>query len=352
MDSKTLERIGKFLQTPGKRILFYHHDADGVCSAALLLKFFGGFEAIAREGPRAEEDFPGQVIRKRPDLLVFLDIPIDQEWRVLREIRGKIPSLRTLIIDHHIPERDLNSSRTVHYNPRFRRDIYLPAAYLVYKALEGLGKRVRPYKWIAGMGIIGDYGFRECRGFLEGLGREEPGILEGDPLSSKLGKATELISYSITLKGLKGAKESLGLLTGGEGFEKFARNPLLNKWRKMVEGEIRKILGRFGSERILYQEIGLMEYTIRSRLNITSIISTILARENPDMIVLVAKESEKGFKVSIRCQSGRVNAGELVKKAVKGIGSGGGHEKAAGALVRDFDAFRERFAKMLSEPEA
>lgn len=347
MDSKTLERIGRFLETPGKKLLFYHHDADGVCSAALLLRFFGGFEALPREGPRVGGAFPEEVARKKPDLLVFLDIPIDQEWRALREIRKRLPGLRILIIDHHILEKDLNSKKTIHCNPRFGGDVYIPAAFLVYNILEGLGKNVEPYKWIAGMGIIGDYGFRECGDFLEALEKEKPGILKGDPLSSRLGKATELISYAITLKGLRGAKESLELLVKEREFEGFAGNPGLNLWKKSVEREIRKILKAFERDKILYREIGLIEYTIRSRLNLTSIISTIIAKENPNMVVMTAKESREGFKISLRCQSGRVNLGELTKKAVKGIGSGGGHKKAAGALVRDFEAFRERFAKAL-----
>lgn len=189
MEKKILAKIGKFLKTPGKKLLFYHHDADGVCSAALLLKFFPGFESMPREGPRLEESFPEYVVKKKPGLLVFLDIPIDQEWKLVREIQKKIPGLRIMIIDHHILEKDLNSSKTVHYNPRFKKDIYLPAAYLVYKILEGLGKGVKPSKWIAGMGIIGDYGFRECSDFLKTLEKEKPGILKGPPLHLQTGKS-------------------------------------------------------------------------------------------------------------------------------------------------------------------
>lgn len=346
MEGKILKKIGKFLDTPGKRLLFYHHDADGVCSAALLLKFFPGFESMPREGPRIEEDFADNVVKKKPDLLVFLDIPIDQEWRAVKKIQEKIPGLRVLIIDHHIPEKDLNSKNTVHYNPKFKRDIYLPNAYLMYRILEGLGKDVKPCGWIAGMGIIGDYGFRECSGFLKGLEKEKPGILKGDPFSSKLGRATELISHAITLKGLKGAKQSLELLLGSEDFESFAANPQLKKWSRGVRKEIEKILGSFEKEAVPYPG-GLLEYRIISRLNLTSIISTILATQNPLKVIMIVKKAEKGWKVSLRCQSGRVNLGALTKKAVKGIGSGGGHKKAAGALVRDLELFRERLLKGL-----
>jgi single-stranded DNA-specific DHH superfamily exonuclease len=343
MDRKILARIGEFLKAPGKRLLFYHHDADGVCSAALLLKFFKGFEAIPLEGPRLGEGFPAEVAGKKPGLMVFLDIPIDQEWRTLGNIQKIIPGLKILVVDHHILEKDLNSKDLVHHNPRFNTEIYLPNAYLTYRILEGLGKRVKPYKWIAGMGIIGDYGFRECRTFLSGLGP----LVSGDPLESKLGRAAELISYAITLKGLRGARESLQLLLKDEGFEAFARNPLLNKWRKTVKREIDRILKDSEKEGIRYPGIGLTEYQIKSRLNITSIISTILAKDNPGQIIMIVKESPAGYKVSARCQSGRVNVGELFKKAVEGIGSGGGHKKAAGALVKDLELFRERLAKLL-----
>ncbi len=348
MDKKILDKIGKFLETPGKRLLFYHHDADGVCSAALLLKFFRGFETMPREGPRLEEGFVDDVVKKKPDLLVFLDIPVDQEWRAVREIQRRLPDLRLIIIDHHIPEKDLNSSRTVHYNPRFKKDIYLPNAYLVYRILEALGKDIKSLKWIAGMGIIGDYGFRECKSFLQGLEKENPGILKGGPFSSRLGKATELISHAITLKGLKGAREALELLIKEESFEGFAKNQRLRLWSKKVKREIKRILAGFERDRIAYPNTSLLEYRIRSRLNLTSIISTILATENPRKVIMIVKETERGFKVSLRCQSGKINLGALVKRAVKGIGSGGGHKKAAGALVRDLELFRERLINLLS----
>ena len=50
-----VKRAASFLRTRGRKLLFYHQDADGVCAAALVLKFFPGFEALAREGPRMED---------------------------------------------------------------------------------------------------------------------------------------------------------------------------------------------------------------------------------------------------------------------------------------------------------
>jgi hypothetical protein len=101
-DQKELRRFEEFLKTPGKRLLFNHRDADGICSAALLLKFFGDFESNARQGPRIEREFVKEIVEKKPDMIVFLDLPVDQEWDKIKEILEKLPKTRMVVVDHHI----------------------------------------------------------------------------------------------------------------------------------------------------------------------------------------------------------------------------------------------------------
>ena len=72
-----------------------------------------------------------------------------------------------IVIDHHIFEKNLNSERVVHINPRFKKETYLPTSYLVYRILENLGKEIKPFIWIAVTGIIGDYDVRECKDVME-----------------------------------------------------------------------------------------------------------------------------------------------------------------------------------------
>jgi single-stranded DNA-specific DHH superfamily exonuclease len=94
----------------------------------------------------------------------------------------------------------------------------------------------------------------------------------------------------------------------------------------------------------VHKEAGLIAYELKSVLNIVSVISTILAQQNPEEIIIIRKKTPKGeWKMSIRSQTGRANVGRLTKNCVKGIGSGGGHEKAAGALITDWEKFKERF---------
>ncbi len=103
--------------------------------------------------------------------------------------------------------------------------------------------------------------------------------------------------------------------------------------------------------------MGLYVYRIDSRLSIASTVSTMLSERNPDKIIFVVKQSNQMMKISARYQEGRqdtVNLNDLLKKAVKGIGSGGGHIRAAGAVVpkKDWPEFERRVFSLIKEARA
>ena len=68
----------------------------------------------------------------------------------------------------------------------------------------------------------------------------------------------------------------------------------------------------------------------------------------PSFVVMIRKKSGDVWKLSLRCQSGNVNLNEVVKKSAKGLGSGGGHVKAAGAVVTDYKKFLQKLISNLS----
>jgi single-stranded DNA-specific DHH superfamily exonuclease len=341
-DHKELGRLEEFLNTPGKRLLFYHRDADGICSAALLLKFFGGFESNARQGPRIEREFVKEILEKRPDLLVFLDLPVDQEWEKLKEIMEKLPKARVVVIDHHIHERDMNSDRIVHVNPRFFADKYIATSYAVFKLMQSLGKDVSPLVWISSIGIIGDYDIKDCRDVLELSEKTYPGSIGKDPMRSKLGYASELICSAVTVKGDEGALKVLKTLLESKDYRKFLESKRLKTWHKSVREEMARVIKDAYRNREIHAKLGLQIYTIRTRMSLTSAVSTYFAEKFPEKTIIIRKRFEGEWKLSFRNQSGRVNVGQLAKKCVQGIGTGGGHKKAAGAIISDWDKFRER----------
>lgn len=335
VSAKEIEKLRDFLDIRGKKVLFYHRDCDGVCAAALWLRFFSDFEARPREGPGMDNRFVRYVIDQDPDLLVFLDMPVDQEWKRIGKILDSLPDVRILVIDHHIVEKDLNAGRVLHINPKFRHDIYLPAAFLVYRVLEKLGEDVGEVKWIAALGVVGDYGFEDCRDFLDKAGIKN------------LNKGVEFISAAITLKGLKGANLVLKILLASDSYREFLKTKTLGLWKKYVEKEFRDVIGNFRKEKEEHRDANLVIYTIKSRLNFTSVVATHLSDKLPDKVILIGKKGKDMWKLSVRNQSGKVNVGDLVKKCVKGIGSGGGHKKAAGGIVKDWEKFKRRILEGL-----
>jgi single-stranded DNA-specific DHH superfamily exonuclease len=301
-----------------------------------------------RKGPIMGEEFVRVIISKKPRLLIFLDLPADQESKALEKFLKEIPGLRIVILDHHIAEKDMNSERVLHINPRFSNPgVYMPAACMVYRMLEGLGLEVRSLIWIAAMGVIGDYGWNGCPDLIKEAREEYPFLLEGEPNRSKLGEGGDIISAATTLKGLKGVAECLKPLLKAEGFEDFESVRKLQDWKRQFDDELAMIMDDFQKKKQVLQEEKLIIYEVKSGLNITSTVATHLGEKFPEHTVMIWKARESGNKVSLRNQSGKLNLGDLVKEAVKGIGSGGGHEKAAAGVVTDWKKFLERFRKGL-----
>jgi len=341
-----LGKIENLLNTKGKKLLVYHSDVDGICSSALLLKFFSGFKSVPREGPVLDEGFMETLLSKKPSLLLFMDIPADQEWRKLLILKRKLEKM--MIIDHHIVEKDMNSFGVLHINPRMaNKDVYIPASAVVYEILRSLGYPVKKLIWIAAAGVIADYGFEDCGPLLEECERMYPGTLSDKPSPLKLSRIAEMLAALITLKGLKGAKLGLDLLTKIETIRDIRNHKDLKECYQKVRKEIERIMEDFEKHAEFVPEKNVITYEIKSKLNITSIIATKVTDTYKKEVIMIRKRSKQGWKISLRCQSGKVNVGDLAKKASLGLGSGGGHQKSAGALVRDWEKFRRNVLKQL-----
>lgn len=327
--------------TKGKKIVFYHSDPDGICSAALWLEAYPDFEPEVRQGPVMSHGFVRWLSDQDPDTVVFLDLPVDQEHQKLSKLQKERPDLNIIIIDHHIPEKNMSSSRTVHINNKFitgMKNRYTPGAYLTYRIIEESGFNLSAHKWISAIGIIGDYGHKDCSAFLRGIKDRK-----------NIEKATKMISAAVTLKGTLGAKRALQIVRRCKSAKELAARKTLGIWKRFVDDEIKTVLEDFRKTKEEHPDQNLVLYRIKSKLNITSVISTILSANNPKKIIVIYKLSHKGiWKASLRFQDGDVDLGTLTKQCVKGMGSGGGHRQAAGARFSDWHKFRKRIISKLS----
>ncbi len=343
------DRLPDFLGNGEKKIVFYHTDTDGISAVSIFLKFYPEFETYPLEGPVLNNRLVSHLKNKKPDVMVMLDLPLDQEADKLEDLQKVMPELKMVIIDHHIAEKDMNSPNTIHINPRFDSKDYIPAGVMVYELMKEMGKDVSPYLWIAAVSVIGDHAFDDCAYILREAEKAYPETGKGD--DSKLSLLAKEIMATVIKDGVNGAEKSVGYMRGIEKWEDAADNRYFRGCFDKVEGEINSKMSGFREKAVEFPDLGMIFYRIDSQLSIASTISTRLADMNPDKIIFVIKKSGNMMKVSARYQKGDISLNDILKKAVKGIGSGGGHVKAAGAVVplRDWPEFEKRIMSIVKE---
>ncbi|MBI4020658.1 MAG: DHH family phosphoesterase [Candidatus Aenigmarchaeota archaeon] len=321
----------------------YHRDTDGTTSAALLAKFFP-LECLSLTSPSLDQEAMRAIAAAHPDTIVFLDLAIDQEAQKIRELEKAAP---IAVIDHHLFDHDLASARTLYINPRLeKKSAYLSASYVVFHLLHAMGKPVQKHAWIAGVGIIGDYAFREGKDVLDLLPKT---LVGAEPFAGPLAEGSKLINSAIIAAGERGARKAYRSLVKAASFASFSKDPELQKWKRLVDREVEKVVASFEQEREHHPAKKLSILELKTALPIGSTVSTLISTTHPDLILVVTRKEAAGTKVSLRNQSGRVNLGDLAREASQGIGRGGGHERAAAAFVTDWETFRARLLKALPQ---
>ena len=346
LNKQTLQKLNEFLNIEGKKYLYYHRDQDGVCSAALLMKFYPGFTAITKRGPRFTKEALETLISRKPEVVVFLDLPVDQEQKSLDRLHREIPYVKIVIIDHHIYEKNMNSEAVIHINPLFRRKVYQSTSYLVYNILKKMvGNKVKRFVWIAMMGAIGDYDLSNSGDLVKECRKSYPNLLGKDPHNSRLSRGSRLLSAIITLKNWKGAGEALETLLNADMYDDFSGVRKFKAYQKEVDREFERVIESAKMEE--YEDCKLLVFWIESDLSMVSNVSNFFSGKYPDRIIIVRKASGPEWKLSVRYQAGKINLGKLMKKTVKGLGTGGGHPKAAAGIVKDWEKFRKRLLNNL-----
>ncbi len=350
-DKSVLGNLEELLTVKGKKYIIYHRDSDGVCSAAQIMKVYKGFRGLCREGPILDDSFIKFLILSEPKVIVFVDLPVDQHHEKLIKLKEKTDA-GIAIIDHHPFEKDMNSEGIIHINNMFLddfKDSYIPASCIIWRLLGEMGNDSEPYSWIAGIGVIGDYGPKECMDVIKSVRRQNPELVKGEIMKCSLSNGSDMISASITVRGLKGADYSLKLLRKSESFYDFVSDDNLIEWNGILQSEVARLADDFRKNKEIDEKKKLIFYEIKSDLSISSIISTVVSEMYSTHVIVIYKKWNDSFKVSMRCQDGHVDVGELGKKCSEGIGTGGGHRKAAGAFINsDWDTFRKRAIDFIS----
>ena len=327
-------------------VIIYNNDADGICSCALLDKFF--LRKIGKKSFSISQPMPmdKNLIQKiqttLPTKIIFLDLAVDQQQSILKRL-GSICDI--LIIDHHQFIKDMSSSAVVHYNPRFAKPkIYQSTSYLVYKICSKI-LDISNLLWIAIVGMVADYNLRDSMDLV----REAEKKYSIKINESLFARMADMISAARATKALT-CEEILEIIEKIEDPKDFetimGAEKLIESYQK-IENEI---IAMLSDAEAVSERIGnLILYEMKSEYNIRSDLSRKLSEKHPNKLIIVYERGSKKIKISARNQD-VIDVGRVLQKAAEGMrASAGGHENAAGATLeeKDWEEFKQRLSELV-----
>ena len=351
---KEFEQIRKMIAKADNKVIVQHRDVDGTCSAAIIKKFLD-FDVIAIRDPRLDEKLMKELVKKKPDAILFLDVAIDRYKDEFKFLQKQLPNCNMVLLDHHPISNDLNKIGILHINPRFQdAESYVPTSRMAFDLMKSFGYKTDDSMWISAIGVISDYGHKTNPDFMEKSNKLYPRLLKGkDIFDTKLGKASKTMYAAIILKGDYGVKYVTDVLLNAKSFSDFESSKEINGWSATVEKEIKLVMDDFEKKKEIVQHI--VFYELKTELGLTSIIANIISEKYPDKVIIIYKRAEKETKISTRSQKSiearskkPVDLSVVIPKAVEGIGTGGGHPQSSGAIVSDFSLFKKRLVKLVN----
>jgi len=336
--------------------ILHHWDMDGVASAAIISKILRSMrekeaDNVSMPLKRAYHLSDEEKKKLRDfDKLIVLDFNLKAD-----ELEELNEFIDVLVVDHHDFDRKPDISFV---NPReFDEEIYVPCSKICMDIASefDLADEVR---WIAGMGVIQDFGVDSCPELFEALEEDYEKYLPEELSQEQLAKNCEYGRYASVLN-IKPYRDSRhfaklsyqALMKSDDLMELEA----LEEYRKVYEvylemqDEFTEMVENYEEEREIDREKMVIFFEIDSEFNITSSISTNMSTKTPEWIHFVIQKDDE-VNISARCQSGRVNLGELMEaslpeEAVEEGAEAGGHRKAAGASmpVQYYEAFKKNF---------
>lgn len=351
-----MQRAISFLKNITRKdepLIIFHNDADGMCSCALMNRFLKSkirkrADVIPQPMP-PEKNLMAKIKMCLPTKIIFVDLAIDQKKRLIKRLESFCD---ILIIDHHPIINDMNSERTVHFNPKFKKDVYQSASYLVYKICSHFPEfNHKKNLWIAMVGAIGDYDLSSSKDIVREAKKIYPEVIEKvDDKSvreSLFGKIAEMITAAKAV-GVP-PEEVEKILEDAKSYKEVLTNQKLVDTYRKIQEEIERIIIDAKAKFDMNKKIFF--YEIKSKYSIRSVVATCLAEMWPDKIIIIYQKVRNKVRVAGRNQGGQFNMGKLLNLALSpGMkASFGGHPAASGGIIdeNDWNEFKERLERLV-----
>lgn len=345
------------------RVLIIHHwDMDGTSSSTIISKILERRRGRPADDVRIpserayhlEEADREEV--EEADKLIILDFNLEaDELEQLQEDYD----IDILLVDHHSFGR---APELPFVNPRQQdAEAYVPCSKICLDIAEEIGED-EDLDWIAGLGVIQDFGVDSCPELFERLDEKYGKYFPEDLTQEELAKNCEYGRYSSVLN-IKPYRDSQhfarlayqALMKSEDLMELEAQEEYRQVYEVYLEmqDEFNRLMEDYEEEREINRDECVIFFEIESDFHITSSIATNMSTKTPDWIHLVVQRDDK-INISARCQSGRVDLGALLQQALpEGArdegAEAGGHRKAAGASMPEeyYDEFKENFVGLV-----
>lgn len=344
-------------------VILHHWDMDGISSSAIISKILEKTrgkpaDTVKIPSQRAyhleEED---EELIEQADKLIILDFNLEAEE--LEQVQEEL-NTPVLVVDHH--EFDEIPEQVAFVNPRqYDKEVYIPCSKITYE-IATLYEMEDEIRWIAGLGIIQDFGADSSPEIFQKLKEGHQALFPEEITQENLAKKCEYGRYSsvLNIKPYKNShhysKLAYKALMKSKSLEELEAQEEYRKVYKVyleMQDEFNRVMEDYEEEREIDRENMIIFFELQSDFNITSSIATNMSTKTPDWIHLVIQEKDE-INISARCQSGRVNLGELLlealpEEALEDGAEAGGHKKAAGASMKEeyLPEFKQNFTELV-----
>lgn len=268
-----------------KIAILHHRDADGLCAAVLFSKALERLRGKGADSVFSMEYLEFKRILEeleeiKPDKIVSLDLSLDQQRERIENLEKIAP---LLLLDHHKIYNDLNSKRTLFVKSQMLSELdgsKYPASKLVFDLCSKVVD-LSEEKWIACVGLLGDMGYEQWKGFFKKT------IEENSVPLKKLRELKELI----------GAVETIAPNKFGQLFEEFhTKNPQallntpLNKYKQELKNALKRWRANFEKNAEFFPGRELYFYVFKPSSELKSALIDSLTFKHPNKTLIIAQD--------------------------------------------------------------
>jgi len=342
LNAEQIEELKSHLNAAQNPVFFFDNDQDGLCSFLLLQKYLGRGKGFPiKTSPALTKDYFRKVEEFNSDYIFVLDKPEISEEFIEEVEKRNIP---LVWIDHHEIDTHKIPKYVNYYNPLFGKDkTNEPVTFICYQITNK-----KEDMWIAVVGCISDNFVPDFyKDFMETFPDLSKDYSDAFDIfyGSEVGKIARILGFALKdrisnvirmIKFLISSKSPYDFL------EENNKNKMIYRRFEEIDKKYQKLLSKAKEGRIFGN---LLFFKYSGDTSMSSDIANGLKYLFPNKIVVVLYT--KGSKANISARGKNVKT--IILKAIGEFenSTGGGHDNAVGAQIRNEDI--DKFEKNIRE---